>query len=121
MQLYKPRRLTELPDKKTFKKRKFMMFNHSLETQGAKEIVLELGKLDSCLVPETSRDIYTGTVYPDNAFSKEWRRHKMGESECDDGSQHNQRNSCANQQGKYGIRPESSAKRVPKPPKHSSR
>jgi len=120
MQLYKPRRLTELADKKTFKKRKFMMFNHSLETQGAKEIVLELGKLGSCLVPETSRDI-SSTVYPDNASSEERRRHKMGDSECDDGSQHNQRNSCANQQWKYGIRPESSAKRVPKPPKHSSR
>ena len=83
--------------------------------QGAKEIVLELGRSELCLVPETSIDAAICTAFPNEAFFEERRKHKMDESECDDGSDNDQHGAVTNQQRRCTIHSEGSARHLPKP------
>lgn len=83
--------------------------------QEAKEIVKEHGRPELCLVHETSIDAAMSTAFPNKAFFEERRKHKMDESECDDGSDNDQRGAVTNQQRKYTIHPEGSARYPPKP------
>ena len=88
--------------------------------QGAKEIVLELGQPDSGLVAEGSRIVSVIVIDANNALFKEWGQNGMGEDECDDGSQGNQRDVVSNQREAYLIYSEGPAKRFPKAPENWS-
>ena len=83
--------------------------------QGAKEIVLELSRSELCLVPETSIDAAMSNAFPNKAFFEERRKHKMDESECDDGSDNDQRGAATKQQRRCTIHAEGSARHPPKP------
>ena len=83
--------------------------------QGAKEIVLELGRSELCLVPETSIDAAMSTTFLNEAFFEERRKHKMDEGECDDSSDTNQRGVVTNQQRRCTSNPEGSTRHPPKP------
>ena len=82
--------------------------------------MLELGQRDSGLVAAGSRIVSTIAIDADNALSKERRRRRVEEDECDDGSQDYQRDLVSNQKEVCLIYSESPARRFPKPPENWS-